>query len=83
MSFTYRISAYRDCFYRYVLECEPFFEKMKKAPSKVAYQLVKIYCKSQQYRHLLTQTYPLLDPAFINSVLSLLSPSPYGRPLLL
>jgi hypothetical protein len=70
--FAYQLSVSRDCFYRYELDCEPFFEKIKKAPSKITYHLVKIYHKREQYTHLIRNAFPQLDSFFVKEVLSLL-----------
>jgi hypothetical protein len=70
--YSYQLSSGHDCFYRYELDCEPFFEKIKKAPSKISYQLIKIYDKNAQYSHLLKSAFPQLDSFFIKEVLSLL-----------
>jgi hypothetical protein len=44
-SCSFSLSVRQDCIYKYELECENFFEKIKKAPSKIRYNLIKIYDK--------------------------------------
>lgn len=45
----YRLSVKKDCYYSYKLQFELFFEKIKNSPSRIAYNLVKIYSKEKHY----------------------------------
>ena len=68
----YRLSVKKDCYYCSKLQFELFFEKIKNSPSRIAFNLVKIYSKENHYEHLMRCGLPRVSEFFLKEVLAFL-----------